>query len=71
MPSGMLKRLDSLVRAGAFDSRSQAIADAIEEKLCRLDRTRLARECDKLNRRSEQAMAEEGLGEDVKEWPEY
>ena len=64
-------RIDSLVREKAYPNRSQAIEAAVEEKLERLDRTRLARECDKLDPDFERALAEEGLSDELREWPEY
>ncbi len=67
----LLTRLDALVRKGVFPSRSRGIQLAIEEKLERLDRTRLARECALLDPAAEQAIADEGLAGDLKEWPEY
>jgi len=66
-----VERLDRLVKKAAFLSRSQAIQEAVEEKLSRLERTRLARECAKLDPAFEKSMAEEGLSEDVAEWPAY
>jgi metal-responsive CopG/Arc/MetJ family transcriptional regulator len=57
----LLKRLDRLVKNRTFENRSRAIQEAVSEKLARLDRGRLARECAKLDRKSEQTMAEEGL----------
>jgi metal-responsive CopG/Arc/MetJ family transcriptional regulator len=66
-----LGRVDELVRQSFFASRSQAIQEAIEEKLARLDRRRLARECAKLDPAFEKALAEEGLSEDILRWPEY
>jgi metal-responsive CopG/Arc/MetJ family transcriptional regulator len=66
-----LERLDRLVRKAAFPNRSQAIQEAVEEKLTRLEQSRLARECAKLNPTFEKALAEEGLSEDISEWPEY
>jgi metal-responsive CopG/Arc/MetJ family transcriptional regulator len=66
-----LGRVDKLVRQSFFASRSQAIQEAIEEKLARLERTRLARESAKLDPAFEKALAEEGLSEDVSRWPEY
>jgi metal-responsive CopG/Arc/MetJ family transcriptional regulator len=66
-----LCRLDELVDRAVFPSRSQAIQIAVEEKLQRLERTRLARECAKLDPRTEQALAEEGLSGDAAAWPEY
>ena len=52
-------------------NRSRAIQDAVADKLQRVDRGRLARECAKLDRTFEQAMAEEGIGAEVEQWPEY
>ena len=66
-----VERLDRLVSESLFENRSQAIQQAVEEKLERIDRTRLARECAKLDPAFEKAMAEEGLGEDLEAWPEY
>ncbi len=66
-----LARLDALVSQARFPSRSQAIEEAVEEKLSRLARTRLAEECSKLDPSFERALAEEGLTEDVSRWPEY
>jgi hypothetical protein len=37
----------------------------------RRDRRRLARECAKLDKPAERAMAEEGMAADFAEWPEY
>ena len=67
----LLKRLDRLVSEHRFASRSKAIQEAVEEKVRRLDRNRLAREVAKLDRKEVQAMADEGLAEDFKDWPEY
>jgi len=66
-----LQKLDRLVVADVFPNRSRAIESAVTEKLQRLDRTRLARECAKLDPDFEKALAEEGLSNDVTEWPEY
>ncbi len=66
-----LDRLDKLVQRQVFPNRSQAIQEAIAEKLARLERSRLARECAKLDPAFEKALAEEGLSEDLEEWPEY
>ncbi|HUP00066.1 MAG TPA: ribbon-helix-helix domain-containing protein [Gemmatimonadota bacterium] len=67
----MVRRLDQLVRDEVFASRSQAIQQAVEERLDRLDRGRLARESAKLDPAYERALAEEGLSEDLSKWPEY
>jgi Arc/MetJ-type ribon-helix-helix transcriptional regulator len=66
-----LERLDKLVERAIFANRSQAIQEAVDEKLARIDRSRLARECAKLDPTLEKALAEEGMSEDTAEWPEY
>ena len=66
-----IEDIDRLVSTNIFQSRSQAIQEAVEEKLKRLKRTRLARECSKLDLDFEKAMAEEGMTEDLSQWPEY
>ena len=66
-----LDRLDKLVEKHVYPSRSRAIQEAVEEKLVRLERSRLARECAKMDPSFEKALAEEGLSEDLSEWPEY
>jgi len=63
--------LDRLVSEHVFQSRSQAIQEAIGEKLMRLKRSRLALECAKLEPAFEREMAEEGLTEDMSQWPGY
>ena len=71
MDESTLHRLDRLVRDRVFPNRSKAIQDAVEEKLRKLERNRLARECAKLDPVSEKAMAEEGMDEELEQWPEY
>ncbi len=66
-----LERLDKLVEKAAFPSRSQAIQEALEEKLTRLERSRLPRECAKLDPAFEKALAEGGLSENASDWPQY
>ncbi len=66
-----IKRLDQLVGEHIFSNRSQAIQEAVQEKLQRMDHSRLAKESAKLDPTFEKAMAEEGLSEDLSEWPEY
>ena len=56
-----LSRVDELVRRGAAASRSQLIQQAVRDRLRRLERTRLAEECAKLDRAAEQADAEAWL----------
>jgi metal-responsive CopG/Arc/MetJ family transcriptional regulator len=71
LDSELIDRVDKLVKAARFPNRSQAIEIALAEKLERLDRGRLARECSKLNPKEEQAFADEGLSIDHTAWPEY
>ncbi len=71
LDAGLLDQVDTLVRERRFPNRSQAIESALAEKLERLRRTRLARECAKLDPAEERALAEEGFAEDVKSWPAY
>jgi metal-responsive CopG/Arc/MetJ family transcriptional regulator len=66
-----LDRLDRLVKKSVFPNRSQAIEEAVAEKLARIEKSRLAQECAKLDPAFEKALAEEGLSEDLAEWPEY
>jgi len=66
-----LRRLDDLVKHRMYDSRSSAIQEAVEEKLSRVERSRLAEECAKLDPDFERLLAEEGLASEVNEWPEY
>jgi metal-responsive CopG/Arc/MetJ family transcriptional regulator len=67
----LLERLDRLVAERQFPNRSRAIQEAVQEKLVRLERNRLAREAAKLDRGLEQRMADEGLEGEAEEWPEY
>jgi metal-responsive CopG/Arc/MetJ family transcriptional regulator len=66
-----LSALDRLVSERRFPNRSQAIQEAVDEKLARLSHSRLARECARLDPDVEQALAEEGLGGELAAWPEY
>ena len=66
-----LKRLDRLVKERVFPNRSKAIQEAVDDKIKRLEKTRLARECSKLDPSFEKALTDEGISEDVHEWPEY
>ncbi len=67
----IVKQLDSLIMQQSYKNRSQAIEEAVSEKLDRLKRGRLARECAKLEPVEEQELAEEGFEEDSANWPEY
>lgn len=66
-----IDQLDAFVSKHVFQNRSQAIQEAVKEKLARIRRTRLAKECARLEPAHEKAMADEGLSEDLSKWPEY
>ena len=66
-----LEQVDRLVKNQVYPSRSRAIQEAVEEKLNRLEHNRLAAECAKLNPIAEKALAEEGLSEELGQWPKY
>lgn len=67
----LVVELDKLVANKVFASRSAAIRIAVEEKIARMHRARLARECSKLDPAFERGMAEEGVSGEVAEWHEY
>ncbi|HUT69931.1 MAG TPA: ribbon-helix-helix domain-containing protein [Desulfatiglandales bacterium] len=67
----ILKQIDILVKSKFFPNRSKAIQEAVSEKLLRLEKSRLAQECAKLNPEFEQSLAEEGFSAEMEEWPEY
>lgn len=71
MEAELVEQVDRLVREQVYPNRSRAIQDAVADKLRRLNRGRLARECAKLDPTFEQALAEEGIGSDSAQWPEY
>ena len=66
-----LRQVDSLVERRVFQNRSRAIQTALHEKIERLEGSRLAAECAKLDPKFEQSLAEEGLGVDAAVWPEF
>lgn len=69
--SDILDELDELIAQNRFPNRSQAIEAALAEKLERLSRARLARECAKLDTQEEKALAEEGVRSELDAWPAY
>jgi Arc/MetJ-type ribon-helix-helix transcriptional regulator len=66
-----LRQVDSLVERRVFQNRSRAIQTALHEKIERLEGSRLAAECAKLDPKFEQSLAEEGMGVDAAVWPEF
>ena len=71
LDSDLLKQIDSMVKSGIFPNRSKAIQEAVADKVKWMERSRLARECRKLDRDFEQEMAEEGFPMEAGEWPNY
>jgi len=67
----LLQKLDRLVQSKVFPNRSKAFQKAVEEKIARLDRSRLARECAKLDMKNERSLAEEGFTTEIDQWPKY
>ena len=61
--------LDRWVREGRYANRSRALQAAVNLLSEREKRTRLDRELAKLDRKEEQKMAEEGLGDTS--WPTF
>ena len=64
-----LIRVDGLVSKSVFPNRSRAIQVAVTEKLARMERSRLASECAKLDPEFEKALAEERLGQELESQP--
>ena len=67
----LLAQVDQLVAAHVFPNRSKAIQAALQDKLTRMRHSRLARESAKLDPRHEQAVAEEGMDQELASWPVY
>ena len=67
----LVKKIDLLVKEHVFPNRSKAIQEAVKEKLVRIDKNRLARECAKLDPGIEQSLADEGITQEIESWPEY
>jgi metal-responsive CopG/Arc/MetJ family transcriptional regulator len=67
----LVGEVDRLVKQHAYPNRSQAIEDALREKLLRLKKNRLTEEVAKLDPDFERSLAEQGLSQDASEWPEY
>ena len=67
----LLSQIDEMVSKHLFPNRSKAIQEAVKEKLSRLNKSRLAVECSKLDRDFERAVADEGLSTEIEEWPNY
>jgi metal-responsive CopG/Arc/MetJ family transcriptional regulator len=71
LEESLVQKIDRLVRQKVYPNRSKAIQEAVIEKMQKHDKNRLARECAKLDPAYEEKMAEEGMGLEVEQWPEY
>jgi metal-responsive CopG/Arc/MetJ family transcriptional regulator len=69
--SELLAQVDRLVAQQVFPNRSKAIQEALQDKLTRMRRSRLARESAKLDPHTEQSLAEEGMEQELDTWPAY
>jgi metal-responsive CopG/Arc/MetJ family transcriptional regulator len=67
LESDMVKRIDMLVKSNLFPNRSKAIQEAVAEKLNRIEKSRLAQECAKLDPEFEQSLADEGVISELEE----
>jgi Arc/MetJ-type ribon-helix-helix transcriptional regulator len=64
-------QIDQLVKQHEYTNRSQAIEDALMEKLKKINKYRLSKELTKLDIQEERHLAEEGIEGDNKEWAQY
>ena len=71
LDESMLKEIDDLVKKKVYPSRSRAIQEAVREKIIKISKNRLVKECAKLDPDEEMNQAEEGMDFEVNEWPEY
>jgi len=67
----ILKEIDRLVQKKIYPNRSRAIQEAVQDKIKRISKSRLALECAKLDSDEEIQLAEEGMDREVNEWPKY
>jgi len=65
----ILKEIDRLVQKKIYPNRSRAIQEAVQDKIERISKSRLARECAKLDSDEEIQLAEEGMDREVNERP--
>lgn len=71
LEQNLLAELDQMVQNKIFPNRSKAIQEAVLEKISRINRNRLAKECAKLDIKFEQSLAEDGISMESEEWPKY
>jgi len=71
MDDAVLETLDDLVRNSVYPDRSLAIQEAVKDKFTTVEDAIFERELAKLDPDFERQMSEEGLAQDLLEWPEY
>jgi hypothetical protein len=71
MDTAVLDERDALVAHQVVPDRSIASQGALADKLVRMRRDQLAKECANLDPQDEQAMAEQGLDQEVNAWSDY
>ena len=64
-------KIDRLVEKRVFANRSQAMEEALLEKIERIEHRRLAEECAKLDPVEERQLAEEGVTGELETRPEH
>ena len=67
----LLKKVDLLVKEKVYPNRSNIIQEAVKEKIIKMEKSRLANECAKLDIDFERSMADEGISQEADSWPEY
>ena len=67
----LLKKVDLLVKEKVYPNRSNIIQEAVKEKISKMEKSRLANECAKLDIDFERSMADEGISQEADSWPEY
>jgi Arc/MetJ-type ribon-helix-helix transcriptional regulator len=67
----LLKKLDYWVKQEKFDNRSQAIQVAVQAAMIDWEQHALTQACEKLDKKSEQQLAEEGLLGEVDAWEKF
>jgi len=61
-------KINILVERNVFTNRSQAIQEALYEKIERIEHRRLTEECAKLDPEEERQLAEEGMSWEIDAW---
>jgi len=67
----LVDQIDRLVKSKEYANRSQAIEEAVMEKLMKIYGTRLAAEAAKLDSKEEKELAEAGMEGNSKKWTQY